>query len=926
MGRNGSSKVFTTDNKRVSDTLSQKTSLSLPQHHKRSLLHSRIRCNDGDNRKDEISENFRKSSALPKFLVHDVSDSKERWLEPAYIQFKSPEPICYNRTIQIDKCISNTRVPATERLAVQSGSFTCLLSPTYKRKSQAISSADLQGRTATNDLPSLRPKYGSESICFIDQLDCSNSEAEGSTNNCVPGRLFNSPSGSIHVTNSRTNAPRPPALPRLADKSRKMLSCSRKESSLFRYPLGSLEEQKIPSRRKNEEYNQQDTSFAEKQTSKTSRITECCGALKLCKFCCAQRQVAFSRTPNIPQLFTEQACSSSTVTRKSYNRPKMVAPKLSSVFSNSPTTADPFHNDRCFRSSLGSTNRRTFNIRDMDRRRKSLTLQYQGDACGPESSREPRLPTASVDDVTPMRQSHSCDLLAERRRNKICSSVGADGQGFSPNQSQSDSTVGLSHSRSLQQPCRSFIEAPATAGVASPRTLRRKDIPQVRDTSSGSLRISSGACSSQLCVTGDKRYNSPISRCFFSSMELQPSLDISTTIHNSESPVSFELGDRSVPDSGPTLGTSFLASRSKVTSAGSSVHDIQTGTEPHRYNDQPSTSQSPGDDLGGLEVWGWSRNLIEWSKNQRQLLLSSWRPSTRRTYRAAWNRWLSWSKKHKLDPFQPDGSILARFLADLHIIEKLSYNTILLHKSVVATLCNANQPTDLSSHTLVKHIIKSIALKKPANRKPPIWDINVLVDYMQSMPIDENNTFDTSRHTAALLLLCSGRRIHDLTLLSIDSQHLVENNNSLVMWPIFGSKTDSSEHRQSGWRLISNSENKKLDPVFWVKQTMKLLEPKRQACNCTNLFINIRGKPKAASRTVIAGWFKSLLKEAGISASAGSVRSAVASRNWADNLPLDEILSRGNWKTCNTFARFYKREIQPQPANSSVTSLFNPID
>ncbi|KOB77502.1 Uncharacterized protein OBRU01_00690 [Operophtera brumata] len=97
----------------------------------------------------------------------------------------------------------------------------------------------------------------------------------------------------------------------------------------------------------------------------------------------------------------------------------------------------------------------------------------------------------------------------------------------------------------------------------------------------------------------------------------------------------------------------------------------------------------------------------------------------------------------------------------------------------------------------------------------------------------------------------------------------------------------------------------------------------------SNLFLTVCGTPKAASRTNIAGWVKKILLQAGIKASPGSVRPAVASKNWVQNCPLDEILARGNWRSENTFAKYYCREISstmPTLSNQSITNLFTPIE
>lgn len=326
-------------------------------------------------------------------------------------------------------------------------------------------------------------------------------------------------------------------------------------------------------------------------------------------------------------------------------------------------------------------------------------------------------------------------------------------------------------------------------------------------------------------------------------------------------------------------------------------------------------------------MWGWSEATKTWNKDQLSLLKNSWRKSTLTTYQVAWKRWILWSKNKKIDPHNPTGSELAQFLSDLHLLDNLSYNTIVLHKSVVSTLCNADNSSNLSSHVLVKHVLKSIALSKPKPLKPPIWNVDELATFLSNYTIESNNVFQISRHTAMLLLLCSGRRIHDLTLLTIDSNHCKRSVDNIIFWPQFGSKTDSSNYRQTGWKILSNSNNLKLDPVYWVDKTISMLNERRNSAKTFNLFVTLKGNSKPASRTVISGWIKTLFKEAGIKASPGSVRSAVASKSWLENHPLDDILARGNWRSANTFQQFYRREVLRSNINSNtVTQLFSPVD
>lgn len=242
----------------------------------------------------------------------------------------------------------------------------------------------------------------------------------------------------------------------------------------------------------------------------------------------------------------------------------------------------------------------------------------------------------------------------------------------------------------------------------------------------------------------------------------------------------------------------------------------------------------------------------------------------------------------------------------------------------MANFGNPVRSDELSSHPLVKHVLKGIFAKNPPVKKPILWTVDDLLTFLQSYQFDYNSLFAVSRHTCVLLLLATGRRVHDLTLLSIGNSDFEDKGNEVIFWPKFGSKTDSTTYRQSGWLLKTgeSSSNVRLDLVFWVKKTISISKIRRNAACNKSLFITTRGVVKDASRTVIAGWIKTLFKEAGISGSAGSFRAVVATNNWINNqCNIDEILKRGNWRSRNTFFRHYFQEIKPNPVcNSNIVS------
>ncbi|KAL4710016.1 hypothetical protein ACJJTC_015994 [Scirpophaga incertulas] len=93
------------------------------------------------------------------------------------------------------------------------------------------------------------------------------------------------------------------------------------------------------------------------------------------------------------------------------------------------------------------------------------------------------------------------------------------------------------------------------------------------------------------------------------------------------------------------------------------------------------------------------------------------------------------------------------------------------------------------------------------------------------------------------------------------------------------------------------------------------------------IFITTREPIKPATPTIIGGWIKKLLSEAGIKSSPGSLRSAVSSLNWLENYPINEILEKANWRHENTFRKFYQKNVQPhsdlQISQKSLSQYFS---
>ncbi|XP_049872880.1 uncharacterized protein LOC126371606 [Pectinophora gossypiella] len=196
---------------------------------------------------------------------------------------------------------------------------------------------------------------------------------------------------------------------------------------------------------------------------------------------------------------------------------------------------------------------------------------------------------------------------------------------------------------------------------------------------------------------------------------------------------------------------------------------------------------------------------------------SSWRKSTLQTYKPIWSRWCQWASKNDIRIDNPDPEDVAKYLCFLYRVIKLAPRTIAVHKSVVANFSNPSRAQELASHPLVRQIIKGIFADKPPIKKPLSWRIEDLINFLKRYELNQDNLFAVSRHTSVLLLLATGRRVHDLTLLTLEKENFEDKGDELIFWPKFGSKTDTTSHRQSGWllRKTPDASESRLDLVSW---------------------------------------------------------------------------------------------------------------
>lgn len=883
------------------------------------------------NQKDVRLEGNTTKLTRNRIPVDNVFERKTRWNIQTNIQLKKIEPVRTCPKIQTVEPLPDPSNPNSKDVHDKSRYLASLLSRASSTNTSQIPILSLRRDYLRDDLPTVRPSKFAVSFRKSNKLASTLVPTDSECKSCSLPRRFSDrksrPKNSQAANNIGNQQTR---RARMVGEYEKIGNRAIPMPRILRNNLGYRQKPEDAFRRKDKADSSHEPNFSAEGVLELARRKSRFGKIKFCLLCSALRKITLPATTNrIQQVAKTKASQKIPNYSGKFGRVKLVDTKCPQKHCNSSSQPNFVHNYRCCRHRMGSHSKQPKVLGKLELLSTPMALQPKrtlGSIRNFKMSRSANTPKS--DNLADGQSNCSC-ICNKTRRHKVLETIRNNKMYPTPMQTAQLQPIRSLHPRSVQWSGRQSVKNKTSTRVAPEISNNRTDFPLDGQTRSRFIRLESVSSITKVCKRRRFRQDEPIHRRVQQNMALQPRVDISPASPHTESSVSPANINRNLSTSSAELVQGFLDARTKKTSHSTTMGDPQPFIQSRRPSDKSTTHEGRPTQFAGLEGTGWAREILGWKDHEVQLLQTSWRASTLKTYRPAWQRWLKWASQEKVRADEPKPSELARFLCYLHEVVKLAPRTILVHKSVVATFTNPRHSAALSSHPIVTHALKGILSRKPKINRPLSWKVNDLIGFLETYNFDYESLFAVSRHTSVLLLLASGRRVHDLTLLSLKSDLFKEHDNKMIFWPEYGSKTDNAMHRQSGWCLKSHP-TLRFNLIHWVKQVILLSENRRKSNQkIKSLFITTRGNVKEASRAVIAGWINTLFKEAEISSTAGSIRAGVATDNWThQNMDINEVLRRGNWKSKHTFFNHYLREVRTTTSASTTNNLtccFSPV-
>lgn len=931
MVRNRCSTSNPQNSNRIQDSFPRKTTSSSSVKTEQGIRDSTLRRNGEGDIKHAQQRRYSSQRALHGVPVHNISQEKIRRHEQTYRQPKKVELVRTRTSIQTLKSLQNSISSKSKRFHGQNRHLPSILSRSDSTISLQVPVHSLQRKNVRDDLPPVRASKCSIRLLKNNKLVSTLVPTSGRyKNDSIFGRFSHYSSKSKNLRKASRVCGSEASRVRVVSEQEKVY---RRTLSVHRVPRSNLEHQgesKKAVKYQNQTDRVIDPKVSRKKTLELVRRKDPVGEAKLRSVCDSLGEITLPLVANRVQQ-AKKVVASQTVPHvsKGYHRTRMVVGKCKEGHGNSSSQPNYVHHHRCSRYGLGGNSEQPEVLWAVDQTTKTLALQPKRTVGNLRNYAASRFRSTEHDCNMADRQPNSSRIHYKTRRYEVKDASGNSKEHPTIMRSAQLQFNRSLHSGPLQWTRRQPLQSKKTTGVAPKASNNEGHLSRAWHSRDRLIRFEPIHSFAEIRERRRIRHQKSIHRCVQSNLAFQPGVDLPSTSSNTANSTSSGDVDRIISPRNTGVEQGFLVSGDKETGNPTTLDNTEPTKPPGGPADKSTSGRSGQPHFAGLDSTGWSNEVASWDDYEVDLLQASWRNSTLKTYRPAWQRWLKWASDKNIQVDNPQPNDLARFLCFLFEVEKLAPRTILLHKSVVTTFANPQNSSVLSSHPIVSHVIKGILSRKPPVKKTLSWNLDDLLNFLESYDVDINSLFSVSRHTSTLLLLASGRRVHDLTLLNIDSNNFEQRGDEIVFWPIYGSKTDSVSYRQSGWGLKSNIRMR-FNIVYWVKQVLKLSQSRRGPKDLKSLFITTRGVVKEASRAVIAGWIKTLFREANIVSSPGSIRACVATDNWTrKNLDIDEVLKRGNWRSKNTFLRHYFQEIRPrQPDSSSginICTSFLPV-
>lgn len=282
------------------------------------------------------------------------------------------------------------------------------------------------------------------------------------------------------------------------------------------------------------------------------------------------------------------------------------------------------------------------------------------------------------------------------------------------------------------------------------------------------------------------------------------------------------------------------------------------------------------------------------------------------SYNTYFNQWIQYCTNKNLDYVHvavADGLEFLQFLFDQDTRGYSAMNSARSALSQIVKLTDSD--LDFGKHPDVVRFMSGIFNLKPSVPKyVEIWNPDdVLKLFLAWSPASRLSLKLLTIKTLVLFLLVTGQRTQVIQYVNITDMKISKNAYQFYLRPQ-ELKQGRPNYIPEALELRKYPSNKKLCVYHYLTVYLERTLDIRGAEK--SLFLTLSDPHKKPTQDTVSRWVKTVLRHAGIDTkaySAGSVRSASASKAKRAGVPVDSILTKGGWTQASTFRKYYDKPV-----------------
>ncbi|KAG1143706.1 hypothetical protein G6F37_006510 [Rhizopus arrhizus] len=279
---------------------------------------------------------------------------------------------------------------------------------------------------------------------------------------------------------------------------------------------------------------------------------------------------------------------------------------------------------------------------------------------------------------------------------------------------------------------------------------------------------------------------------------------------------------------------------------------------------------------------------------------------TNKAYRKNQLRFLEWANHNQVSYTAFSGDDLINFLAAIRQTHNFQVATLKSVRVAVAHL--HDNPPGTSEASLVNSYLDSLS-----RQAPPISihreqvDMTPSLDYARSIPSQPDTSIKLLQQKLAFLLaMVAFLRPSDLAQIPFSSCEVHESDGYLKFQVVSPKETRKKRRIVKPFTVHPHTRDQELCPVQCFKALRDHPDLQAHPTNST-LFIKSNNIRQSLSASTLSSWLHRELISLSTSESRVSIHSLTSFRALDQGIPMDHIVTLGNWVSSSTFQDHYQR-------------------